>query len=42
MFFRLTGIKDISDKNYTLELLIEADDITTVKKFLGGQKVIII
>lgn len=42
MFFRLTGIKDISDKNYTLELLIEADDITTVKKFLGDQKVIII
>jgi len=42
MFFRLTGIKDISDKNYTLELLIEADDAATVKKFLGDQKVIII
>ena len=42
MFFRLTGIKDISDKDYTLELLIEADDAATVKKFLGDQKVIII
>ena len=42
MFFRLTGIKDISDKNYTLELLIEAEDVATVKKFLGDQKVIII
>ena len=41
MFFRLTGIKDISDKNYTLELLIEADDAATVKKFHGDQKVII-
>ena len=42
MFFRLTGIKDISDKSYTLELLIEAEDVATVKKFLGDQKVIII
>ncbi|MDO4713816.1 MAG: hypothetical protein Q4B28_04125 [bacterium] len=40
MFFHLTGLKDISDKNYTLEVLIEADDIAIVKSFLEAQKVI--
>lgn len=40
MFFHLTGIKDISDKNYTLEFLIEAEDIAMIKSFLATQKVI--
>lgn len=40
MFFHLTGLKDISDKNYTLSVLIEADDIAVVKNFLETQKVI--
>lgn len=42
MFFHLTGIKDISEKNYTLELLIEAEDVAAVKDFLSEQKVIIL
>ncbi len=42
MFFHLTGIKDISEKNYTLELLIEAEDVAAVKNFLSEQKVIIL
>ncbi len=42
MFFHLTGIKDISEKNYTLELLIEAEDVASVKNFLSEQKVIIL
>ena len=42
MFFRLTGIKDISEKNYTLELLIEGHDIVSVKNFLSEQKVIVL
>lgn len=40
MFFHFTGIKDISDKNYTLDLLIEAEDISIVKAFLASQKVV--
>lgn len=42
MFFRLTGIKDISEKNYSLELLIEGQDSTAVKNFLADQKVIVL
>lgn len=42
MFFHLTGIKDISDKNYSLELLIEGEDVSSVKQFLSDQKVIIL
>lgn len=42
MFFHLTGIKDISEKNYTLELLIEWPDVSSVKHFLADQKVIIL
>lgn len=42
MFFHLTGIKDISDKNYSLELLIEGEDVAAVKQFLSDQKVIIL
>lgn len=40
MFFHFTGLKDISEKNYTLDLLIEAEDIAIVKDFLASQKVI--
>lgn len=40
MFFHFIGIKDISEKNYTLDLLFQADDITTVKDFLNEQKAI--
>lgn len=40
MFFHFTGIKDISEKNYTLDLLIEAEDISIVKEFLAFQKVV--
>lgn len=42
MFFHLTGIKDISDKNYSLELLIEGKDVSSVKQFLSDQKVIVL
>lgn len=42
MFFHLTGIKDISDKNYSLELLIEGEDVAAVKQFLSDQKIIIL
>ena len=42
MFFHLTGIKDISDKNYSLELLIEGEDVSSVKQFLSDQKVIVL
>lgn len=42
MFFHLTGIKDISDKNYTLEFLIEGHDLASVKTLLSEQKVIIL
>lgn len=42
MFFHLTGIKDISDKNYSLELLIEGEDVSSVKQFLSDQKVVVL
>lgn len=42
MFFHLTGIKDIADRNYSLEFLIEGEDISSVKQFLADQKVIIL
>ena len=42
MFFHLTGIKNISDKNYSLELLIEGEDVSSVKQFLSDQKVIVL
>lgn len=42
MFFHLTGIKDISEKNYTLERLLQTDDISSVKSFLAKQKVIVL
>ena len=40
MFFHFTGIKDISDKNYTLDLLIESEDISQIKEFLNFHKAI--
>ena len=42
MFFHLTGIKDIADRNYSLEFLIEGEDISSVKQFLADQKVIVL
>lgn len=42
MFFHLTGIKDIADRNYSLELLIEGEDVSSVKQFLADQKVIVL
>ena len=42
MFFHLTGIKDIAGKNYTLDILIEGEDASSVKAFFSGQKVVII
>lgn len=42
MFFHLTGIKDIADRNYSLELLIEGEDVASVKQFLADQKVIVL
>ena len=42
MFFHLTGIKDIADRNYSLEFLIEGEDVSSVKQFLADQKVIVL
>lgn len=42
MFFHLTGIKDIADRNYSLELLIEGEDVSSVKQFLADQKIIVL
>ena len=42
MFFHLMGIKDIADRNYSLEFLIEGEDISSVKQFLADQKVIVL
>lgn len=40
MFFHFIGIKDISEKNYTLDLLFEAEDISQIKDFLNFHKAI--
>ena len=42
MFFHLTWIKDISEKNYTIELLVEGEDSNTVKSFLTSEKIIVL
>lgn len=40
MLFHFVGLKDISEKNYPLDVLIQADDTTIVKDFLSEQKII--
>lgn len=40
MFFHFIGIKDISEKNYTLDLLFEAQDVSQIKDFLNIHKAI--
>lgn len=40
MFFHFTGLKEIWEKNYTLDLLFEAEDINLIKDFLNFHKTI--
>ena len=40
MFFHVSWIKDTSEKNYTIDLLIESDDIIKARAFLSEEKVV--
>ena len=40
MFFHLTWLKDTTEKNYTLDFLIESEDIIKARAFLSEEKVI--
>lgn len=40
MFFHFTGLKEISEKNYTLDLLIQAEDPAPIREFLNFHKAI--